>query len=275
MGDGSLVGVHTVPPQKGVPPDTSWLGSPPLYLPRRQDSGSFSDELTFRPRKRAVLGRLTIEFFRATLPASVLAVSVYLYLLMLSQIADATDLLETVVLAPLPAVLAALGVLFFVVGVKWNIVGAYRPRVEPMWSKFVRRSEFVTGLYEAAAVPALLHYLVGTPFIAPALRLLGARIGRRAWIGTTYVTEFDLVDIGDEATVGQGASLQTHLFEDRVMKMSDVRVGEAATVGVRAIVLYDSVVGSRAVLDSLSLLMKGEQLSPGTRWRGIPAQGVT
>jgi hypothetical protein len=28
------------------------------------------------------------------------------------------------------------------------------------------------------------------------------------------------------------------------------------------------------MLGSLSLLMKGEHLVPGTRWRGIPAQGV-
>ena len=34
--------------------------------------------------------------------------------------------------------------------------------------------------------------------------------------------------IGDDATVGAGVSLQTHLFEDRVMKMSTVRVEDGA-----------------------------------------------
>jgi carbonic anhydrase/acetyltransferase-like protein (isoleucine patch superfamily) len=37
-------------------------------------------------------------------------------------------------------------------------------------------------------------------------------------------------------------------------------------------VLYDAVVGSGCTLDALSLLMKGERLEPGTRWRGIPCQ---
>ena len=55
-------------------------------------------------------------------------------------------------------------------------------------------------------------------------------------------------------------SLQTHLFEDRVMKMSTVRVGDGATVGARSIVLYDAGVGRDVDLDGLSLLMKGEQL---------------
>ena len=74
--------------------------------------------------------------------------------------------------------------------------------------------------------------------------------------------------------VGRAVSLQTHLFEDRVMKMSTVRIGKGATVGDRAIVLYDASVGQDAALEPLSLAMKGEQLPVRTRWRGIPAEGV-
>ena len=59
--------------------------------------------------------------------------------------------------------------------VKWTVIGTYRPRVEPLWSRFVRRSELVTGLYEAAAVPALLYLLMGTPMLPPMLRLFGAQ----------------------------------------------------------------------------------------------------
>jgi carbonic anhydrase/acetyltransferase-like protein (isoleucine patch superfamily) len=64
------------------------------------------------------------------------------------------------------------------------------------------------------------------------------------------------------------------LFEDRVMKMSTVRIGAGATVGDRAVVLYDASVGPDAALEPLSLAMKGEQLPALTRWRGIPAEGV-
>jgi non-ribosomal peptide synthetase-like protein len=138
----------------------------------------------------------------------------------------------------------------------------------------VRRTEFVTGLYEAAAVPAGVGFLVGTPFLPLVLRGFGARIGRGTWIGTTFLTEFDLVVVGDDAAVGMGVSLQTHLFEDRVMKMSVVTVQVGASVGTRAVVLYDAVVGERVRLGALSLLMKGERLTPGTSWRGIPAEGV-
>ena len=75
-----------------------------------------------------------------------------------------------------------------------------------------------------------------------------------------------------DAIIGGVTSLQTHLFEDRVMKMSTVTVGPACTVGTRSVVLYDAALAAEAHLDALSLVMKGEILPAATRWRGIPAQ---
>lgn len=275
MGNDSLIGVQTVPPPEGVAAGSSWLGSPAFNLPARQDSGDFAENLTYRPSQWRYAERLVIEFFRVTLPASLIAVTVYLYLLGLATMAGlGAEIATVVLLAPLFALLTGLLMVCSVALVKWLVIGRYRPRVEPLWSRFVRRSEFVTGLYEAAAVPALLYLLVGTPLLPPLLRLFGARIGRRTWVATTYLTEFDLVEIGDGAMVGREVSLQTHLFEDRVMKMSTVRLGAGSTVGDRSIVLYDGSVGEDTSLEPLSLVMKGEDLPGDTRWRGIPAEGM-
>ncbi|MFI2206124.1 Pls/PosA family non-ribosomal peptide synthetase [Streptomyces sp. NPDC020192] len=274
LGPGSLIGFGTVPSADRVPSGSTWLGSPALRLPVRQDSGHYPEELTFRPTRKAVLGRLTIEFFRATMPASVLATAALFYLLALTGTARCAGPPVTLPVAPLLAGGAELAVIGYCVLVKWVVAGRYRPRVEPLWKLFVRRTEFVTGLFEAAAVPAGVGALVGTPFLPPVLRSFGARIGRRTWLGTMYLTEFDLVEVGDDAAIGQHVSLQTHLFEDRVMKMSSVRVGPGASIGPRTIVLYDTVVGAGVRLGALSLVMKGERLTPGTSWRGLPAEGL-
>jgi len=275
MGFGSLIGVATVPPRSGIPTGSSWLGSPAMNLPARQDSGDFAENLTYRPSRWRVAERLAIEFLRITMPASLIAVAIYLYLLSLATMAAiGTPLRTMALLAPVLAIMTAMVVVAVVAIAKWLVVGRYRPRVEPLWSRFVRRSEFITGLYEAAAVPALLYMLLGTPMLPPMLRLFGAQVGRRTWIATTYLTEFDLVDIGDDAMIGRDVSLQTHLFEDRVMKMSTVRVGAGVTVGDRGIVLYDASIGPEAALEPLSLVMKGEHLPARTRWRGIPAEAA-
>jgi non-ribosomal peptide synthetase-like protein len=272
LGHDSLIGVLSVTPPRPVEAGSSWLGSPAIYLPRRQASARFDESRTYRPPVRLVLCRLAIEFCRVVLPSALNFVAMFLMALAIMHLEDEVPV--TVLLLALPALYFAVGglVTAVVALLKWLVVARYRPRVEPQWSHFVWRTEFITGLYENVAVPWVFHWLAGTPLMAPALRLFGARIGRRVFMESHFLTEFDLVRVGDDAAVGGQASLQTHLFEDRVMKMSTVNVGPEATVGSRAVVLYDAEVGRGAELDSLSLVMKGESLPAGSRWRGIPAR---
>ena len=63
-----------------------------------------------------------------------------------------------------------------------------------------------------------------------------------------------------------------HLFEDRVMKMSYVRVGPNSTIGERSVVLYDSEMKAGARLGNLSLLIKGEVLAEGSEWERSPVR---
>lgn len=269
-----LLGVQSVPPEHAMEAGTSWLGSPALFLPRRQESERFSDELIYHPSRGLVAGRLAIEFVRIVLPAALLYLAGWLTILGSARLALHASRWTLIALMPALLLASAFATVAVTVLLKWMIVGRYRPRVEPLWSTFVRRSELVTGLYESAAVPLLLGWLTGTPFLALFLRAFGARIGRRTYLDTTYLTEFDLVHVGDDSSIGGPTSLQTHLFEDRVMKMSHLRIGQRCTIGPRAVVLYDTEVGNDASLDGLSLVMKGESLPAGTAWRGIPARRV-
>ena len=65
--------------------------------------------------------------------------------------------------------------------------------------------------------------------------------------------------------------LQTHLFEDWVLKASRLHIGADCSVGAVS-VLYDSTMEDGARLDAISLLMKDEILPAGTAWAGIPAE---
>jgi non-ribosomal peptide synthetase-like protein len=272
--DNCLIGVQSVAPAEAAKPGTSWLGSPAMFLPKRQVVEGFSEQLTYRPPVSLYAYRLAVELVRIAAPPSLL------YLLGAAVVLASVRLVETV---PFAAFLALMPALFLgcatlttlvVAAAKWAIVGRYRPRVEPLWAPFVRHSELVTGLYESVAVPMLVHMLTGSPWIAPVLRLFGVHAGKRVYLDTTYMTEFDLVRLGDGCAVGRVSSLQTHLFEDRVMKMSWVNVGAGASVGTRSVVLYDSTVAPGARLDALSLAMKGESIPADTHWRGVPARLV-
>jgi non-ribosomal peptide synthetase-like protein len=152
------------------------------------------------------------------------------------------------------------------------LVGRYEPGERPLWCTFVWRNELINALHEHLAEPFLVGALTGTPFICWYFRLLGARVGRRVYMETTDFSEFDLVQIGDQTALNADCTIQTHLFEDRVMKMSRIEVGAGCDVGAGSLVLYDTRMEPGASLGDLSLLMKGEVLPAGTSWEGIPAR---
>ena len=154
---------------------------------------------------------------------------------------------------------------------KWTIVGKYITQKKPLWSGFVWRSELITGIYENFLVLFILNVLTGTPFIKYPLRLLGCKIGKRACLFTTQITEFDLIHIGDHCALNDNCTMQTHLFEDRVMKMSAVTLEDYCSVGGMSVVLYDSKMEKNAVLEPLSVLMKNETLPANNRFIGAPA----
>jgi len=276
VGDDVLIGVLSKPPEepgRAMEAGTTWFGSPALRLPRRQSFALFDEGSRFRPSRRLVLMRLAIEFVRVILSTTV---SIALFVLMLDFASDVLDedgggWLLTMAF-PFLYLGMALAAGAFVLALKWLVVGRYRPITAPLWSPFVWRSELVTSTYENLVVPLLLTPLRGTPFINMYLRLLGARIGRRVFTDTTDMTEFDLVSVGDDAALNEDAGLQTHLFEDRVMKVSALEIGPRASVGSLAIVLYDSRMEAETQLGDLSVLMKGETLPPGTSWEGSPAR---
>lgn len=67
---------------------------------------------------------------------------------------------------------------------------------------------------------------------------------------------------------------QTHLYEDRLMKVGRVTIGKGVTIGSFATVLYDTKVGDYAHLHSLTLVMKGEEIPANTVWAGAPASPI-
>jgi hypothetical protein len=88
----------------------------------------------------------------------------------------------------------------------------------------------------------------------------------------TDITEFDCVKVGDFAALNAVAALQTHLYEDRVMKVGRVDVGKGVTVGAGSTVLYDTHIGDFARLGPLTVVMKGESIPAHSEWVGAPAE---
>jgi non-ribosomal peptide synthetase-like protein len=270
-----LIGVETrTPDNEQLRSGQTWMGSPALLLPARECLTGFDEALTFRPSWQRRIGRGVVEALRIVLPLAFIIASGYLIIQVVMPIAEQDRWFETAAALALAGCLFGLASFLLVVGLKWTLVGRYRARAAPMWSLFVWLSEAVTNLYESLAVPNFLEFLRGTPLLPWALRLLGARLGTGIYLDTTDLTEFDCVRIGNEAELNACSGPQTHLFEDRVMKIGQVEIGAQVTVGPSSTILYESCIGDGTQLGPLTLVAKGERIPAGTRWTGSPAVPV-
>lgn len=273
--DEVLLGCLSTPPKGtgGMRPGSTWFGIPGSPLPARQMFTGYPEHLTFRPTAGRIAGRLAVELFRIVLPGAVAISLTMLLIVVAASIHNSYSTLAMVASLPLlyPLMLGIPALLITAL-FKWLFIGRYRPTQVPIWTRFVWFSEAVTTIYESLAVPTLLRQLKGTPFLAPCLRLLGVKIGRRVFLDTTQFTEFDMISIGDEAALNDDCVLQTHLFEDRIMKIGPVEIDRRAVVGAHAIVLYDARMEAESHLGAHSLVMKGETLPAATTWFGSPAE---
>jgi non-ribosomal peptide synthetase-like protein len=273
IGHDCLIAVQSSPPTgtSRTPDGTRWLGSPSFELPRTQGFTCFRAEETYRPTAALYRTRAVIDALRVLLPTQLTAAALIGFIGLMVLAWMHLPLWAALLSAPAAMILLSAVAIMVVAGMKNVIIGRYQPTIKPLWSKFVWLNELVNGLYESIVAPAL-QPLLGTPFAVWGLRMMGCRIGRCVFMDTTLFSEFDLAQIGDYAAVNHGATIQTHLFEDRILKADRLEIADGASVGNMAVVLYDTKMAMGSRLAPLSVLMKGETLPPMSRWYGIPTQ---
>jgi non-ribosomal peptide synthetase-like protein len=264
--DDGLVAVLSATPRKAKA-GSSWLGSPPVRLRRKPTA---ADALrTFHPSLRLKTMRGAVETCRLV-PVMVTFWIGVAVLFTLQALAIRFGYLwaalgSGVVLLAAGAVAGSLAVL-----AKWLVVGRIRAIEHPLWSSFVWRNEVSDTFVETVAAPWFARAASGTPVMNVWLRGLGASIGRGVWCETYWLPEADLVTLAKGATVNRGCVVQTHLFHDRIMRMDTVVLDEGSTLGTHCVALPAARLGAGATVGPGSLVMRGDEVPPSTRWQGNP-----
>ena len=74
----------------------------------------------------------------------------------------------------------------------------------------------------------------GTPLWTGHLRLHGARLGKRVYVNSLSVSDYNLIECGDDVVIGDGVHLSGHTVEAGVVKTARVRLGNRVTIGLGA-----------------------------------------
>ena len=264
--DDGLVAVLSATPPKAKK-GSSWLGSPPIRLRRKADSAEAS--LTYSPPARLKAMRGAVETCRLLPMIVTFAIGVGT-LAALQEIAARGGYWLAALTGGVVLLIAGAVAGGTAVAAKWLVVGRIRTGEQPLWSSFVWRNEVADAFVETVAAPWFARAATGTPVMNLWLRGLGAKIGRGVWCETYWLPEADLVTLGAGSTVNRGCVVQTHLFHDRIMRMDAVTLEAGATLGPHCVALPASRIGAGATIGPASLVMRGDEVPPSTRWQGNP-----
>ena len=172
---------------------------------------------------------------------------------------------------------------FFVFGFALLVVVPFYNFVLP-----TRVKPFKGGYYTIHAVPWVLHnalfYLVRytflpfvtlTPFGVWFLKRMGMTIGRHAFVNTEYISDPQLITLGDDVTLGGSVRIFAHYGGGGNLVIAPVVVEDRATVGIGVTIMGDVRIGKGAVILAHSALLPGSRVGEGETWGGIPARPIS
>ena len=265
-----LLGVCTVADDTLVRNGTSWFGQPPFELPVREIVAC-DRSLTYDPSFIRYWNRVFWELLRFALPAAPTIVAM-LWLQVIAMVEPVTPWPELLFWrVPLVTFAAGAVLSLLVLILKWGLLGRVRPGQHPLWSCWCSRWDF---LYVAWAFYSrgTLAALEGTLLLSWYLRAMGVKLGKRVVLGGGFsqVVDPDMLTIEDDATVS--STLQSHTFEDRVLKIDRVVIRRRATLGTNTVPLYGADIGAGTHVAPHSVIMKHEHLLPNFRYEGAPTR---
>ena len=112
----------------------------------------------------------------------------------------------------------------------------------------------------------------GSPIWTAYLRLNGARIGRRVYVNTLFISDHNLLEFGDDVVFGAEVHLSGHTVEAGSVKTAGVRLGHGVTVGLGSIVDIGVEVGPHSQIRAMRLVPKHTKLPAESTYAGIPVR---
>ena len=114
----------------------------------------------------------------------------------------------------------------------------------------------------------------GSPIWTAHLRLAGARLGKRVYINSLELNDYNLLTFEDDVVIGADAHLSGHTVEGGLVKTGEVHLGRNTTVGVGSMVEIGVITGPNCEIGALTFVPKNMTLEGDATYAGIPARRI-
>jgi len=156
--------------------------------------------------------------------------------------------------------------------VRWHTVPDREMRIADMGWPLLRWVRYAASIHVARVVAGTLFR--GSPIWTVHLRLNGARLGKQVYVNSLSVSDYNLLECGDDVVIGGAVQLSGHTVEDGIVKTANVRLGDHVTVGLGSVIEIGVEIGSNCQIGALSFVPKHTKLPGGAVYAGIPAREI-
>eukprot|EP00425_Heterocapsa_triquetra_P036026 CAMPEP_0195079106 /NCGR_PEP_ID=MMETSP0448-20130528/21115_1 /TAXON_ID=66468 /ORGANISM="Heterocapsa triquestra, Strain CCMP 448" /LENGTH=1754 /DNA_ID=CAMNT_0040111911 /DNA_START=38 /DNA_END=5302 /DNA_ORIENTATION=+ len=163
------------------------------------------------------------------------------------------------------------GLLLLACLLKWVVMGTYKEENFTFFSNFHYRWAIMLN-FKGAMAP-LGDHLSGTAFQIWYYRLMGAKIGKNAYL-SGIALEFDLLHVGNGAAINDDCDATAHTVERMVLKMAPVILEDNSAILPGSVVMPGGRMEQGALLLERSQVLKGDTVRAGEIWAGQPAQRI-
>jgi acetyltransferase-like isoleucine patch superfamily enzyme len=155
----------------------------------------------------------------------------------------------------------------------WGTPPDAEMRIADMDWTFLRWARYGASIHLVRMLAGSLFR--GTPLWTVHLRLSGARLGRRVYVNSLSVSDYNLIECGDDVVIGGAAHMSGHTVEAGIVKTARVKLGNNVTIGLGSVIEIGVEVGPDVQVGALSFVPKHTKLPGGAVYAGAPAAALS
>jgi acetyltransferase-like isoleucine patch superfamily enzyme len=103
---------------------------------------------------------------------------------------------------------------------------------------------------------------------------MGMKIGEGTLINSSHLSDPSLIEMGRKVTLGGSVTIVAHYGQGGFLVLAPVKIGDKATIGLRAILMGGVTIGEGAKILPNSVVLPKTQVPAGETWGGVPARKI-
>ena len=164
--------------------------------------------------------------------------------------------------------------MIFLIPLTCALLRAYPTEFRGPYYSFQTAKWYISNAFLYLIRYSFLEFVTPTPFNLLFYRMMGMKIGKGTQINSTHISDPAMIELGKKVTIGGSAVIVAHYGQAGYLVIASVKIGDGATIGLRATIMGDVEIGANAKILPNSVVLPKTRVPAGEVWGGVPAKKI-